>query len=119
MSDRLFDDDAFLIDFPLWLLVHPGSNSNGIIQLAGPSGEIGCPVFTDHDLGTRFQNAEQAFEQYELGQIQSPEELLSLLDILQANEFTHVTVDPNLMRAMFIPIDQLRKYTHQASENPN
>lgn len=106
--DEIIGSDQFMITFPLWILLHPMKRVEACIRLGGPSGEIATPLFTDKDLVDRFHEENPTFSHYALGCIQDPATLLPLLQLLEQNGFTHVTIDHTKRGAMFFPIDQLR-----------
>jgi hypothetical protein len=112
--DDLIDPNVFLIQFPIWTVIHPTAKAEGFMRLQGEGGEVGTPLFTDNDLAQQFLQSAKELAHYVLGCINSPPDLLPLLDILERKGFTHVTIDHTKRGAMFFSIAQLRASTQGA-----
>jgi hypothetical protein len=55
--DALFDPDEVLVQFPVWILVHPDSTAAfRLLGLPGPAGAMGTPVFTNQELAQLYQS---------------------------------------------------------------
>lgn len=105
----LVDDDSFAVSFPLWFLVHPKLKSKGFITVMSESSEKGSPFFTDMDLAKRFQSESPELAHY-VGANAHPDQLLGVLDMLEAEGYTHITIDHTHRGAMFFPIPEVRHY---------
>ena len=77
---QLPDDDAFIVQFPVWMLLHPTALSRGMLKLNGASGEISFPLFTDQDLAERFQASIPSLAHLTLGIAKDREAILMVLD---------------------------------------
>jgi ribosomal protein S18 acetylase RimI-like enzyme len=107
--DALFNPDEFLLQLPVWALVHPVAKAGGPITIE-VAGKKATPLFSDEDLARRFQETTKSHtSQYVLGCIDTPTEFLGFLDWAEREGFTHVTIDGTTATARFYPINHLRR----------
>ena len=90
------------------MLLHPTALSQGMIKLNGERGEIGFPLFTDQDLAERFQASVPPLAHLTLGIAKDREAFLMVLDVLETQGFTHVSLDPTNARQSLNRIDAVR-----------
>ena len=89
-----YDDESFLLVFPLWTLLHPSTKAKGMIHVEA-DGHKASLIFTDQDLAERFQaELSPDLDGYVLGAMKNAENLSNLFEVLEAQEFTHVAIDP-------------------------
>jgi hypothetical protein len=106
--DEPFNPDEFLISFPLWLPINPKPGVKAMVLVQGPDGEKAIPLFTDEDLVRRFLQSVPRIGHYALGMVEHPAALVELLEVLESEGFTDVTIDQAGSTAAFFPIAQLR-----------
>jgi hypothetical protein len=108
MADEIDTSDDFLVTFPLWVLVHPVARWKGMITVKGVSGEKAVPLFTDDDLAERFKEPHPELGHYLIAPVMAAQ-LPQLLDAIEAEGFTHVTVDAAGPGQHFYRIDTVRR----------
>jgi len=104
MPEELFNDSTFLAQFPIWMLLHPTALSKGMLQVNGPDGERGFPIFTDRDLAERFKTSAPPLAHYVLGMAENREALKPVIEILEIQNIPYVALDPTNTRTRFVSL---------------
>ena len=102
------NDEAFLIDFPVWIIRDPSRGTAAVMRTQFPDETMVVAVFTDLDLAnTYLESLQDAPEGYAAVPVENGLALFGLIILLEEQGVTHVAIDPRPSRAY--PVANLRK----------
>jgi hypothetical protein len=114
MSEELSNDDVFLVDFPVWLLL----NWAAIKRTVPLSGVLFADnmrlgkfplMFTDAHGAEEFRDSKPELSRYATARVNTPAEILAFLDAAEQRGSSYVAFDIRGRRARFVSIAHIRK----------
>ena len=109
------EDVSCVVSFPLWFLVHPNLKANGFITLTGRDSEKCMPFFSDSAVAKRFQSGNPELSHYVSANAHL-DQFPGVLNMLEAEGYTHITIDHTRDGAMFVTIAEVRAYLAATSD---
>ncbi len=113
--DKLADSTQFLLQLPVWVIMHPTKRSKGYVTMAGLAGQSVMPLFTEERLAQRYRDGAPQLSTYVLGRAGDSGEVNQVLNLMVGQGFTHAAIDPTTKRGILFAIDQLRSVANQKS----
>jgi hypothetical protein len=106
--NELVDTPQFSLQLPVWVIVNPKRKNKGYITMSGQTGQRVMPLFTEEGLAQRYRQGAPQLSQFVVGRAGDPAEIAQVVNLMQAQGFTHAAVDPTTKRGILFTLDQLR-----------
>lgn len=107
--DELIDTPTFSLQLPVWVIVNPVRKNKGYITMSGQPGQSVMPLFTEEGLAQRYRQGAPQLSQFVVGRAGDPGEVAQIVNLMQAQGFTHAAIDPTTKRGILYALDQLRR----------